>query len=472
MVTGWRYRILGGVGAALLTLIGVYVANHPVAQVVFTTYVPLFWRLDPVVLTNDSLQLAMLVSAVIVVLSLVPLFKPQPRRILDTVMLVQQRVFIAGLALATLGFFKWSHRLPRATLVMLIGILGITLPAWFVFIRKGANGTTTRAVIVGDDYDQIVRIVNEADIPVLGYLCPPSTYWKRDETQEVLTTMADGGSIGLERLGGLSNLEEMLVELDIDTVILAFSAADRGDFFGTLDTCHEHGVKAKVHREYVDDVLTAESQVGTLVDVDVEPWDPQDYFFKRAFDVLIAGAALLVLSPIILLIILAILLERSGPVFFTQERTYLFGETFTIRKFRTLLPVPGGEVGTEIEDNRRTLLGQILRTTHLDEIPQLWSILVGEMSVVGPRPAQTALESAFAEEAIDWRKRWFVKPGLTGLAQINNATSSEPKEKIRYDLQYIRNQSLTFDLQILIRQLWIVFGDTIGLFRGDESAKK
>jgi lipopolysaccharide/colanic/teichoic acid biosynthesis glycosyltransferase len=141
----------------------------------------------------------------------------------------------------------------------------------------------------------------------------------------------------------------------------------------------------------------------------------------------------------------------------------MFGDVFTVYKFRTLKPEPEGEVGTVFADDRRTPLGNFLRVTHLDEIPQLWSILVGDMSVVGPRPAQTDIEDSFRDEATTWKRRWFVKPGLTGLAQINDATSQEPSVKIKYDVKYIHRQSFTFDVKIVLRQLWQVVQDIAAL---------
>jgi lipopolysaccharide/colanic/teichoic acid biosynthesis glycosyltransferase len=110
-------------------------------------------------------------------------------------------------------------------------------------------------------------------------------------------------------------------------------------------------------------------------------------------------------------------------------------------------------------NDRITRVGQFIRRTHLDEVPQLWSIFVGDMSVVGPRAAWTGEEDHLENETQDWRKRWFVKPGLTGLAQINGATSLNPKVKLRYDMEYIRRQSFWFDLKIVVRQIWMVVVD-------------
>jgi lipopolysaccharide/colanic/teichoic acid biosynthesis glycosyltransferase len=308
-------------------------------------------------------------------------------------------------------------------------------------------------------------VLERTDLTFVGYVAPAvmNTTGETTAPQAVM----DGGTTldALDRLGGLSRLDEVLVDHDIDTVVLAFQWADRQEFFGALDACHEHGVGAKVHREDADSVLTDGPAVEPLVDIDIEPWDIQDHIIKRGFDVLFAGSALLLLSPVIAGIALAIKLEGNGPILFSQQRTYLFGETFTVHKFRTLKPDPGNEVGTTFDGDRQTPLGEFLRTTHLDEIPQLWAILVGDMSVVGPRPAQTKIEDELEAEADQWRQRWFVKPGLTGLAQINGANSQDPETKLHYDLKYIRNQSFWYDLKIVVRQVWQVIGDVLSLRR-------
>jgi len=159
-------------------------------------------------------------------------------------------------------------------------------------------------------------------------------------------------------------------------------------------------------------------------------------------------------------------LEDGGPILYGQERTAAFGDTFTVYKFRSM--VPGAELKTGVKlseeddggvDPRVTLVGRVLRQTHLDEIPQLWSILRGHMSVVGPRPERPHLDEDMKLDAAAWRSRWFVKPGLTGLAQIHGATGFDPEEKLRYDVEYIRKQSFWFDLKIVVRQVWLVLGD-------------
>ncbi|SEU10897.1 sugar transferase [Natrinema hispanicum] len=497
MLTGWRYRTVSATGTVCLVVVAVLVANHPLSQSIFTTVVPLFDRLEPTVLDWTSLQWALTLSVLAVAGAVWPLYKPRPRRILDTVFLVQKRVLVGGLALATLGYFQWSHRLPRATLVMIIGVLAVVLPSWFLLIRGQPNGSDGRTLIVGDDPAQIDRVAPAVDTPVIGYLCPTITAVRdavRSTSEAGREVVADGGielrhdegseledgdaSPGavrsLSRLGGLSRLEDVLVEYDIDTVVLAFRQADRAEFFGALDACYEHGVDAKVHREYADSVLVSEVDVGELVDVDLEPWDPLDHLFKRAFDVAFAMSALVVLTPLIVAISAAIKLEDGGSVLYRQERTAVFGESFPVYKFRSMIENAEDETGAKISeedaggvDPRVTRVGRVVRKTHLDEIPQLWSILVGDMSVVGPRPERPELDAEIQNEGVDWEQRWFVKPGLTGLAQINDVTGHEPGKKLRYDLEYVRRQTFWFDVRIVIRQIWKVLSD-VREFASDE----
>ncbi|WP_435176455.1 sugar transferase [Halorussus sp. AFM4] len=473
MVSGLRYRVLSVVGTVLITALAVLIANLPAVQWFLSTVVPVFRRLPATVLTGPKLTVAVATAVVVVVLNLIPLFKPRPRRILDTVLVTQRRVVIAGLALATIGYFDYSYRLPRTTLILTTVGLLVYLPLWFVTIRRRPS-ERERAIIVGDDPEEIADVLEEIDIPVLGYVSPPSPYYTDRESVAGGPAVADGSGEALlddlDCLSGLSRLDEVLVNYNIDTVVLAFAHPDRAEFFGALDTCYEHGVDAKVHREHGDDVLTTTASGDEiLVDIELEPWDWQDYVFKRAFDVVFASIGLLSFTPFMAVIAIAIKLDSPGPVFYTQQRTAEFGETFEVYKFRSMVTDAEAESGATIskEDNggvdpRVTRVGRVLRQTHLDEIPQLWSILVGEMSVVGPRPERPELDDDIRSGVVEWRKRWFIKPGLTGLAQINDVTGHQPGKKLQYDMKYIRNQSFWFDVKIVIRQVWKVLTELVG----------
>jgi lipopolysaccharide/colanic/teichoic acid biosynthesis glycosyltransferase len=477
MVSGWRYRIASVVGTATLSAIAVFYANTELIQRALVTAPPLS-TLPVRNLAGTEFHLVMATTILVMCSVMVPLFKPQPRRILDTLLLAQKRVFVGLIALAAIGYFDFSYRLPRTTLLFSGVLLSLWIPAWCVAIRHQPR-SSNRAVLIGDDRENMQAILSATALPVIGYVSPTP---RRQAQDESIAPYADGGKqqheqpavpvtntqslATLDNLGGLSRLSDVLVDYDVDTALLAFSEPDRAEFFGTLDTCYRNGVSAMVHRDHADGVLTTGITGDKLVEIDLVPWDLQDRVTKRVFDVLFSVVALLLVSPLVVLIAIAIKLDSPGPVFYGQERTAEFGETFQIYKFRSMVPDAEADTGATLcdedndeRDDRVTRVGRVLRQTHIDEIPQLWSILKGDMSVVGPRPERPELELDMEDEDAEWRRRWFVKPGLTGLAQINNVTGFDPGRKLRYDVEYIQKQSFWFDLKIVIRQLWLVLGD-------------
>lgn len=464
MVSRTGYRLLSVTGTLLITAIAVTVANLPPVQQLLTVYTPLLNRLSTQVLTGKGYWLAVFTASVVVASIFAPLYKPQPRRIPDLVLLTHEQVLVSGIALAAIGYFDYTYRLPRATLLCTVALLFVWLPMWFIFLQQPRSEAETRRIIVGDDAAQIHALA-EQTTDIYGYLMPPSPYLTEEEPLPIRTDGLGDDPVGdVEYLGGLSRLDDILVANDIDTAILAFSTPNRAEFFGILSSCYEHGVKAKIHSDYTDSVLTSDAESDGIVDIDLEPWDWQDYLIKRTFDICFAGTVLLVSLPIICLVAAAVKLDSPGPVFYKQRRTAELGDTFGIYKFRTMLP--NSESANPGDDTSRiTRVGAFLRRTHLDEIPQLWAILTGRMSVVGPRAAWVEEETVLETDARQWRKRWFVKPGLTGLAQINNVTSESPEKKLHYDLEYIRNQSLLFDFSILARQLSQVVVDVGQMLR-------
>lgn len=469
----WRYQLLSVTGVAVLTVAVVGVANTEVVQAGFSL-IPIVGYLPFEGAAGMEFAYEAAIAAAVVVGALFPLYKPRPRRILDIGLYAMKRTMVALLAIATIGYFDYTYALPRATLLVSGLLLLGGIPAWFVIIRRRPHPEDDRTIIVGDDPETMAAILDGIDGTVLGYVSPSSPYDEHATTVVSAPEMMDSGTVsdidGLSNLGGLSQLNRILVEYDVTTVVLAFARPDRVEFFGTLDTCYNHDVSAKVHRDHADVVLTSDAVDGILVDIDLEPWDWLDRITKRMFDIAFAGAALLMLSPVIIVIVVAIKLDTPGPVLYRQSRTAAFGETFTIAKFRSMVSDAEAKSGATLSDeddggrdSRVTSVGRVLRQTHLDEIPQLLAILRGRMSVVGPRPERPELDIKMEESTDLWRRRWFVKPGLTGLAQINEATGFNPEEKLRYDIAYIRNQSFWFDSKILIRQLWMVAADIVNI---------
>nr|WP_269457324.1 sugar transferase [Legionella lansingensis] len=153
------------------------------------------------------------------------------------------------------------------------------------------------------------------------------------------------------------------------------------------------------------------------------------------------------MSPIILIIIFLIRYNLGAPVFFRQERPGLHGKIFRMIKFRTMRDIADARGELLPDSQRMTSLGKFLRATSLDELPELWNVLKGEMSMVGPRPLLTEYLPLYS---IEQRRRHDVKPGITGLAQINGRNALSWEEKFKLDVWYVNNQSLWLDIKILL----------------------
>lgn len=181
---------------------------------------------------------------------------------------------------------------------------------------------------------------------------------------------------------------------------------------------------------------------------------------KRCFDVVFSAFSLLLCSPLLLLILLALKLENCrAPAFFVQERVGEKGKVFSMYKFRSMRTDAEDETGPVLaaeNDCRVTLVGRFLRQTRLDEWPQFYNVLRGEMSVVGPRPERPFFVEKFSKEVPAYSQRLKVKPGITGTAQVEGRYDSPPEEKLRRDLYYVNNQSAALDLKIMLRTILVV----------------
>jgi lipopolysaccharide/colanic/teichoic acid biosynthesis glycosyltransferase len=191
---------------------------------------------------------------------------------------------------------------------------------------------------------------------------------------------------------------------------------------------------------------------------------------KRLLDVALSGAGLVASAPLWLLISAAIKMEDGGPVFFAQDRVGQDGRTFAALKFRSMIvnaEAGTGPVQSSVDDPRITRIGRVLRATAMDELPQLWNILRGDMSFVGPRalrPGEIEVNGTGTLERLEdvpgFTDRCVVRPGLTGVAQIYAPRDVVRRHKFRYDRFYIRRQSFCFDLRLILLSFWITFRGT------------
>jgi Undecaprenyl-phosphate glucose phosphotransferase len=197
----------------------------------------------------------------------------------------------------------------------------------------------------------------------------------------------------------------------------------------------------------------------TLLDLKATPSEAVAYtVLKRSFDLIFATVVAILTAPFMLLIAVAIRLTSPGPILFVQERVGLNGRLFRVYKFRTMSAGNPGESDTRwttSNDPRRTKLGAFLRATNLDELPQFFNVLKGDMSVVGPRPERPYFVSKFQDDVAQYNTRHYLKVGITGWAQVNGwRGDTSIAKRVEHDLYYLRNWSLWFDLKIIWLTLW------------------
>lgn len=175
---------------------------------------------------------------------------------------------------------------------------------------------------------------------------------------------------------------------------------------------------------------------------------------KRILDIAVAGTALIILSPVMLITAVMIKLDSKGPVLYSQERVGLYGKTFFVHKFRSMKQDAEAKCGPVLAaegDPRITKFGRFMRATRLDELPQLFNVLKGEMSIVGPRPERPFFVKQFIAQKPEYDYRHNVKPGITGLAQIAGKYNTSAYDKLIYDLLYIQDFSVKTDLMIMLQ---------------------
>jgi exopolysaccharide biosynthesis polyprenyl glycosylphosphotransferase len=271
---------------------------------------------------------------------------------------------------------------------------------------------------------------------------------------------------GANVLGKTGDLPRIVGAEKIDLVFVAAPDMSQDEILGLMDSCRECNADFRIVPSMLE-IMTSRVSGDQLDGIPLLQFrhgldvDAAKATSKRALDIAIAGLGMILISPVLLLIALLVKLSSPGPVFIHQERTGLGEGTLVMHKFRTMkvnAEAETGPVWAAAKDPRRTWIGQVLRRFSLDELPQLWNVLVGEMSLVGPRPERPVFVEDFKSRLPRYEDRHLVRPGLTGWAQVNDLRGqTSVEERLIYDLYYIENWSLVFDLKIILITLFRVF---------------
>jgi len=263
-------------------------------------------------------------------------------------------------------------------------------------------------------------------------------------------------------IGVYEELDRILSENKIDIFFIALPINEYDCFESLIKKVHGHlsEIKVVLGSYEFQNLRGSMDELGDLpiISLQTSPLYGWDAVFKRMFDLIFGTLILIAISPIMLIISLLIKLTSEGPILFKQERVGMDGRLFKILKFRTMRADAEKETGpvwAKENDPRRTKIGAFLRRTSLDELPQLFNVLVGEMSLVGPRPEMSNLVEGFKNCIPSYMLRHKIKAGMTGWAQVNGWRGNTSLEKrIEHDLYYIQHWSIGFDLRILITTLW------------------
>lgn len=352
--------------------------------------------------------------------------------------IVRHQTINGALSILFFYIFPMFSIAPKTNLLITIGISTVLLYAWRVGIKliAGRNWLLERLAFIGANDESKELIMLLQNNPQLGY---------------TVTTLSHAEKI-----------ETAIQQKNIDSLVASLADAQQNS---KLFQHIFHGLKfydmARFYERIMGKIpLSMVQQAWFLENISVQIKRPYDVL-KRFIDICIAIIGLVISLILTPFIALAITLTSKGPVFYTQKRISQHNRLVTLMKFRTMKTdaEKNGAQFADENDPRITPVGRWLRKTRLDELPQLWSVLKGDLSLVGPRPERPEWVSQFEKQIPYYSIRHLVKPGLTGWAQINYeyaASLQETYKKLQYDIYYIKNRSLLLDIGIILKTIKII----------------
>lgn len=383
--------------------------------------------------------------------------------------IVSASVLTFGLLAIFFIAFKVDVARGFFVLALPIGLVGLLLGRWlwrqWLIEQRQSGEYLSRALVVGrlTDVEYVVGQIDRnrySAFSVIGAAVGDGT------GPEI---RVDSQSVPV--VSSLENVAEAASALKVDAVIVAGQPQGGGDFIRDLGwdlegTAAELVVASRLTNVAGPRIHFRPVEGLPLMHVELPQYTGGKHVMKRAFDIVAAAGALVFLAPVLLVIAGLVRRDGPGPILFRQERVGRGGRTFRMLKFRSMVETAEDDLAGLLDRNegagvlfkmkndpRVTPIGRILRKYSLDELPQLWNILVGDMSVVGPRPP---LQSEVASYEDRVHRRLYIKPGLTGMWQVNGRSNLDWDESVRLDLYYVENWSLTGDLVIMWRTLKVL----------------
>ena len=352
-----------------------------------------------------------------------------------------------------LGYFFSGERISRGSLLI------YTVFSFVVY-------ATERLMLVTVLRREMAKVRNQSRILLVG---------EGEALEDYIRTVGEHRHLGINVVGwadgptekkgsnlALGTFKELHARFKPDAVVISY-APERSNLIDSFLRDNYNDL-TKIYvlpafRSYALLGLRLEDFAGLpILAVNQPEWRMRDIIAKRLLDFTGAFCGLLVLSPLLFILSILVKLTSPGPIFFGQERMGLDGKTFKMWKFRSMKAAPPGVATTGwtvANDPRRTKFGTFLRSTSLDELPQFWNVLVGDMSLVGPRPEQPHYVETFRNEIPAYMLRHKMKAGITGWAQVNGwRGDTSLHSRIECDLYYIKNWSLTLDFKILLLTIW------------------
>ena len=373
--------------------------------------------------------------------------------------------------LVVLAFLSKSSELYSRTVVLSVFLLGyltqvsLHFSLRYIQQRYATSDVNSKALIIGTGSlaDHIFERINQNP-------------WMPEEVVGAVTITDSDNNDAIEKvklpiLGTLKDIRELITNNGIQTIYIAVpldtSPIIQEIYFDLLDVNVNIHWAPNIYALNLINHSVKELAGIPILTLSETPLTGSHLLLKTLEDRILAFVILVLISPVMLLTAIAIKWESRGPVFFRQERTGWDGENFKIWKFRSMSPhqAKDGKIEQATQgDARVTRVGRFIRRTSIDELPQLFNVLAGQMSLVGPRPHALQHNEEYSSQIVAYLARHRIKPGMTGLAQIRGCRGETKKleqmeKRVQYDLEYINNWSLWLDLTILVRTLFTLKSD-------------